>query len=260
MFKFSYFDIFKPLETLLGELNSYQPAILAAQPSVLVDICLAQKNSKITIKPIQIISFAEVLHENDKALVEQTFQLKITEVYQCTEGFLGASCEFGTMHLHEDFIQFEKEWIDEERFYPIVTDFSRHSQPIVKYRMDDILQIKTTPCACGSAHLAIEKIIGRDDDVLIFKGIKVYPDLIARKIAQNTDAFQKYEIVQTSDTSLAIGIESQEARFEEIKACFIQTLDELFAKHHVQGVSYVFSNKITHVSGNKTRKIKRLTP
>lgn len=258
LFKFSYFDIFKPINVLLDTLNHYQPGILAGPPSMLVDICLAQKNKKIAIYPQQIISFAEVLHANDKELIENTFQLKITEVYQCTEGFLGSTCQYGTMHLHENFIQFEKEWIDNERFYPIVTDFSRHSQPIVKYRMDDILQIKTSPCACGSALLAIEKIIGRDDDVLIFQGKKVYPDLISRKIAQCTDAFYKYEIVQTANNQLTIGIECDTSNFENICIDFQKTLDALFENYEIYDVQYVFNYNITYIAGNKTRKIKRL--
>ena len=100
------------------------------------------------------------------------------------------------MHLNEDFIQFEKEWIDDNKFYPIITDFTRQTQPVVKYKLNDVLKIKERECDCGSKLLAIEKIIGRDDDVLIINNIKVYPDLLARKIALKTDSFQKYSIIQ----------------------------------------------------------------
>ena len=259
LFQFNYFDIFTPLSNLLVELNTYQPAILAAQPSLLVDICLAQKNKQISIRPTQIISFAEVLHAHDRQLIEAAFNIKITEVYQCTEGFLGASCAHGTMHLNEDFIQFEKEWIDEDKFYPIITDFSRHSQPVVKYKMNDILQVKKTPCPCGLHHLAIEHIIGRDDDVLIFGETKIYPDLIARKIAQQTDAFQRYTIVQTAENRLDIGIECEPQYFDSTKETFTFVLNALLETHHVNDVVYFFKNKIDHISGNKSRKIKRIT-
>lgn len=259
LFQFNYFDIFTPLSHLLVELNVYQPAILAAQPSLLIDICSAQRYKQIDIKPIQIISFAEVLHAHDRQFIEDTFKVKITEVYQCTEGFLGASCEHGTMHLNEDFIHFDKEWIDEDKFYPIITDFSRQSQPVVKYKMNDVLQIKKTPCPCGSHNLAIEQIIGRDDDVLIFDKIKIYPDLIARKIAQQTDAFQRYTIVQTAEKRLEIGIECETEDFDAIKENITFVLNTLLEAHQIKDVVYVFSDKIDHISGNKTRKIKRIT-
>lgn len=257
LFDFRYFDIFKPLPTLLQELQAYQPDIVASQPSVCVDIADAQKKQHIHITPKQIISFAEVLHEADKQFIENVFQLKMTEVYQCTEGFLGVTCRQGTMHLNEDFVKIEKEWLDEERFYPIITDFSRHSQPVVKYKLTDILQIKKTPCACGSSLLALEKIIGRDDDVLIFNQIKIYPDLISRRIAQKTDAFSKYTITQVATNHLEIGIESPAEVFAELKHIVQEVLDKLLEEFGIQGIVYTFSNKIDYIAGNKTRKIKR---
>ncbi len=258
LFEFRYFDIFKPLPALLEGMDTFKPAILASPPSILVDIATAQRNKQINIQPTQIISFAEVLHESDRQFIEATFQLKMAEVYQCTEGFLGATCTHGTMHLNEDFVKIEPEWIDNERFYPIITDFSRHSQPVVKYRLNDILQIKKAPCACGSALLAIEKIVGRDDDVLIFGGIKIYPDLISRRIAQSTDAFSQYAIVQTTENTLEIGIESPTEIFEDLKQIFIAVLDKLLQEFGVQSITYSFENQVLHIAGDKIRKIKRL--
>ncbi len=262
LFDFKYFDIFKPLTELLTELNIYQPHILASQPSLLMDIALAQKNKQINIAPIQIISFAEVLNENDKTTIRKTFSatfnVAITEVYQCTEGFLGVSCPYGTMHLNEDFVHFDKEWIDEDKFYPIITDFSRSSQPVVKYKLNDILQIKAEQCACGSKLLAIEKIIGREDDVLLLQNIKIYPDLIARKIALHTDDFQKYTLEQTNQNTLNIGIDCRTDDFEMLQKLFKTVLNELFASFGVENINYNFKNKTSIIVGNKNRKIKRI--
>ena len=259
LFEFKYFDIFKPMPKLLEELNQYQPEIIASQPSILNEIALAVQNNSIQIQPIQIISFAEVLHENDKLFVEQTFNLKIKEVYQCTEGFLGVCCAHGTMHLNEDFVKIDQEWIDNAHFYPIVTDFSRHSQPVVKYKMNDVLKIKKTPCACGSSLMAIEKIIGRDDDVLIFNGIKIFPDLIARRIALKTNAFTRYTITQVSAHQLEIGIECELKDFEILQSQLEIVLNTLFLENGISAIEYVFKNEIAHIQGNKLRKIKRLS-
>ncbi|MCX6207888.1 MAG: adenylate synthase [Bacteroidetes bacterium] len=259
LFEFKYFDIFKPIQELLESLNHYQPNILASQPSILMDIALAQKNRTIHISPIQIISFAEVLHKSDKDIISSIFNTKITEAYQCTEGFLGASCKHGTMHLNEDFIRVDKEWIDENKFYPIITDFSRSSQPVVKYKLNDVLEIKNEACPCGSKLLAIEKIIGRDDDILIFDGIKVYPDLIARKIALHTDSFQLYTIEQTGSKELHINIACNEADFENNTTLFKNALNDLFKDFGITEIDYHFDNNIASIKGNKTRKIKRLS-
>lgn len=261
LFEFQYFDIFQPIDLLIKELAIFKPHILAAQPSILVDIALAQAKGEIDLQLTQVISFAEVLHADDKKLISEQFQCKFSEVYQCTEGFLGATCEHGTMHLNEDFVRIEKEAIDETRFYPIITDFSRHSQPVVKYRLDDVLVAKTEPCACGSAHLAIEAIVGRDDDVLMFlvneKLIKVYPDLIARRIALAFDEFHKYQLKQTDFTSIEIAIEAKDIAFETLKKQFTNTLNTLLLERNITGISFTFKNYVEIGAGNKLRKIRR---
>lgn len=259
LFEFRYFDLFKPLPELVAELAAYQPDILASQPSLLVDLAQAQRENRLSIAPKQVISFAEVLHEADKRRIEATFRVPITEVYQCTEGFLGVTCPHGTMHLNEDFIHFDQEWIDETHFFPIVTDFSRSSQPVVKYKLSDVLEVKKTPCACGDLRLAIERIVGRDDDVLILKGIRVYPDLVARRIAQTTDDFSQYRIVQTAENQLTLGIACDAADFEALKTRFITTLDALFASFGIEGVQYQVENRVEQEAGTKMRKIKRVS-
>lgn len=259
LFQFKYFDIFKPINELLIELNKFQPNILAAQPSVLIDIVIAQKSKGICINPSQIISFAEVLHIEDKSFIKTQFQCKFTEIYQCTEGFLGVSCEFETMHINEDFIRMEKEYIDENKFYPIITDFSRTSQPVVKYRLNDILICKKNQCKCGSQLMAIEKIIGRDDDVLEFlfenKKIKIYPDLICRRIALVIDVFFKYQIIQKSNVLLEIYIESDHLLFNDIKQKIEKELLQLFKEFGLNSVNLSFHNYIQNLKGNKNRKI-----
>jgi putative adenylate-forming enzyme len=223
-----------------------------------MDIAQAQNQQKISIEPIQVISFAEVLHQNDKQIIESVFKIPITEVYQCTEGFLGVACRNGTMHLNEDFVHFDQEWVDEDKFYPIVTDFSRHSQSIVKYKMNDLLQIKNTECACGSKLLAIEKIIGRDDDVIILNNIKVYPDIIARKIAMHTDDFQKYAITQIGPNLLEIVIACEKTDWVNTKNIFQSVLQTLFDELSIANTEFRFHQNKVNLSGNKTRKIKRL--
>lgn len=257
LFEFKYFDIFKPLPELLQELDTFSPAVLAGQPSLLVDIAKAQAEQKINIHPHQVISFAEVLHQNDKDYIVQNIPAQLTEVYQCTEGFLGVTCEEGTMHLNEDFIRFEKEWIDDDKFYPIITDFSRQSQALVKYKLNDVLQIKKTACACGSKRLAIEKIMGRDDDVLILKDQKIYPDLIARRISLATNNFQYYTIIQVANNKLSIHIETLPSDFEKTCRAFNAAIKDLLSDFGITDTDIEFHQGVQRIPGNKLRKIRR---
>nr|MBT2175989.1 CoF synthetase [Streptococcus mitis] len=92
-----------------------------------------------------------------------TFKQTVHQVYQCTEGFLATTCKQGTLHINEDLVHIEKEYLDQEKgiFVPIITDFMRKTQPIIRYRLNDILIEKKTPCSCGSPFLALERIDGR---------------------------------------------------------------------------------------------------
>ncbi len=63
----------------------------------------------------------------------------------------------------------KKEYLDDSRFYPIITDFKRTSQPIYRYRLNDILVEEKSPCPCGSVFTRIAKIEGRSDDIFYFK-------------------------------------------------------------------------------------------
>ncbi|MGL5889073.1 MAG: F390 synthetase-related protein, partial [Bacteroidia bacterium] len=256
---FHYFDIFRPIEQLLAELQAFQPHIVAAQPSVLMEIAKAQFQKGITISPEQIISFAEVLYPDDKQFIRQQFSSRFTEVYQCTEGLLGISCEHGTIHLNEDFIHFDKEIIEGRMFYPIVTDFTRSSQPVVKYKLNDVLVEREMPCPCGSQLLGIEQIIGRDDDVLEFmrngEVVKIYPDLISRRIALASETPFNYQIRQKNNQLLAIYTDAESNSFKDFKTLMIRELNKLFHERSLTGIQFEFSNYLVHVQGNKNRRI-----
>lgn len=233
IYDFQYFDIFQPIQTLAEALLVYRPDVLAGQPSILLalaDILTKGNTQPSPWKPLQMISFAEVLHPEDATLLKHVFDAPIREVYQCTEGLLGVSCDHGTMHLNEDNLIVETEWIDEHHCRPIITDFTRKSQPVIRYRMSDVLKIKQTPCACGSPFLAVEQILGRDDDVLWIGGERVFPDVLSRKIALATDAFARYEIVQTGETEIHVNIQSN--HFEETKAAIAAVLEEYLSPIH----------------------------
>ena len=209
---FEYFDIYKNMETNIERLNEYQPTILVAPPSVLTDIADAIEENKISISPIKIFSVAEVLEKTDENRFKIIFKQDIIhQIYQCTEGFLGITCECGTMHLNEDLVKIEKEYIDDKRFIPIITDLERTTQPIINYRLNDILVEKQGQCKCGRKTLAIECIEGRTDDIFIFadreqQDIKVFADFIRRCIIF-VKGIKNYKVKQLSRSEILILID-----------------------------------------------------
>lgn len=211
--KFRYFDIMKDMDENIEVLQKYQPTILVAPPSVLILLAQAQENGELDVHPAKIISVAEVLTKEDENYFKKVFRLDIIhQAYQCTEGFLGHVCECGSFHLNEDIIYVEKEDLGGGRFVPIITDFMRRSQPIIRYRLNDILVEDKKKCPCGSQATVIKKIEGREDDIFIFKGrndkqITVFPDFICRCVIY-VPGIKNYKVVQENENAVTVYLDN----------------------------------------------------
>ncbi|MEO1591836.1 MAG: F390 synthetase-related protein, partial [Cyanobacteria bacterium J06632_22] len=200
-----YFDLSHPLDQHIARLNAAPPSILVAPPSMLRFLAEAQQHGQLKIAPGKILSVAEVLDPIDQTFIEQAFQQTLHQIYQCTEGFLATTCAHGTLHLNEDSLVIQKDYLDEHsgRFAPIITDFNRTTQPIIRYRLDDILTERSTPCPCGSPLTAITQIEGRCDDIFYLPAqhsatlVPVFPDFLRRAIILASDEIQEYAVTQT---------------------------------------------------------------
>lgn len=162
LIRLEYFDIFKDSKEHLERLKDYQPTIVVAPASTLIELANYVSNQQLAIQPVKVVSVAEILEDRDAQTIAKAFQLdKVDQVYQATEGFLACTCSEGNLHLNEDILYVEKEYLDDSRFYPIITDFKRTSQPIYRYRLNDILVEEKSPCPCGSVFTQSRK--SKDD-------------------------------------------------------------------------------------------------
>ena len=184
--QFYFFDIYQDMEMHKRRMEDIKPQILVGQPSVLLILAKEKAQGHLNIAPQRIVSIAEVLEKADEEWLKKIFRLQVIhQIYQCTEGCLATTCKYGTLHLNEDIVHIEREYLDEYRFVPVVTDFERKAQPIIRYRLNDILVESKKRCRCGSYCLALKKIEGREDDVFYFPGKDgiekaVFPDFIRR--------------------------------------------------------------------------------
>ncbi|MBO0979131.1 F390 synthetase-related protein [Microbacterium sp. SD291] len=226
---FSYFDVYADMTENIERLRRYRPTLLVAPPSVLRMIARAADDGRFDVIPQKVYAVAEVLEIADvQRIAASLHQTVVHQLYQCTEGFLAHTCERGVIHLNEDAILFEREPLDDERFTPIVTDLRRRAQPIVRYRLGDVLRTRTEPCACGSALTAIERIEGREGDTLAFRGpdgstVPVFADLVARALLY-ADGFDEYRVVQTGANLLEVGLDVRDARARESVRAELRTL------------------------------------
>ncbi|MGN8025900.1 F390 synthetase-related protein [Microbacterium sp. 22242] len=230
---FAYFDAFADMAQNLERLQRYAPTILVAPPSVLLVIARALEHGRTSVRPEKVYAVAEVLEVADERRIAAGFGLDVIhQLYQCTEGFLAHTCPHGTLHLNEDGILVEREPLGAGRFVPIVTDLRRRAQPIVRYRLGDVLRERTEPCPCGSALTAIARIEGREGDTLRLPRrdggiVEVFADLVSRSLLY-ADGVAEYRIVQVGPRTLEVGLEAaDDTREEAVRAAVAGELTSL---------------------------------
>ncbi|RAL24484.1 F390 synthetase-related protein [Thermoflavimicrobium daqui] len=263
--QFSFFDLLSPLEDHIESLQQFQPTILVGPPSMLRFLAEAQKRNQLSIQPRKIISVAEVLDPLDQQIISQVFQQIVHQVYQSTEGFLATTCSYGTLHMNEDLLVVQKEVMDEKlgKFIPIITDFSRFTQPIIRYRLDDILTEKKSPCPCGSPFLAIEQIEGRCDDLFYLpslassKLVSIFPDFIRRAIITTDDHIEEYLIIQHDPNHLEVSLKAAEGEQDSIQKAVFTSLQKLFHQLGCQMPTILFTPYTLRPSDKKLRRVER---
>lgn len=264
---FAFHDLLVPMTEHIQRLERDQPDLIAAPPSVLRALAEAVLAGSLTVRPRRIISVAEVLDPLDRALIGQAFGQTVHQVYQCTEGFLGCTCAHGTLHLNEDLVYIEKEYVagKPRTFVPIVTDFRRMAQPIVRYRLNDLLVESESTCPCGSLFTAIERIEGRCDDIFYAtplsdraaQPVAVYPDYITRAIAGASDAIRQYRAIQTAMDAWAIELDTAEGFRPEAEDRVRLAIKALSVKLACQEPQLRFSTYTFTPGERKLRRVER---
>ena len=253
--KFKFYDLMQPLEEIHSKILEDELDILMGPPSVLsyfVDI-----NSPIKVR--KMVSVAEVLEEVDRMKIEQHFGLTLHQFYSSTEGEIAATCEHGTLHLNEDLMIIQKEWIDEEKgwYHPIITDFRRKTQPIIRYRLNDILVTSGKKCPCGDTREVIDSIMGRSDDMFHLTKFDdtielVVPDLIRRAIMQMSDEITNYIAFQKAPDQIEIQLKP-----EGLSNLSMEGFDELWKSKNIQPPQIEIAPYTHMPSTTKLRRIYR---
>lgn len=257
--RFNYFDLMEDHDANFKRLVALKAEILVAQPSALLK--MAESYIRYGMVPgfKKVISVAEVLEDTDRKHLQHVFGVPLDEVYQCTEGFLACSCKCGKLHFNEDFLIIEKEYVDKERtrYNPVITDLYRKTQPIVRYKLDDIL-LEGGRCACGNQFEVIEKIEGRADDVIrlmdnMGRLVDIYPDYVSRAITIASDHITDYMLCQTdADTLLLYINDDSEATRKAVR----ENLHKLFSAFHIESVRLNFVGDGIKEQHKKLRRIR----
>jgi len=151
--------------TATGEaLTRFNPTILIAPPHRLLGLA----EQRCTLPSLAHLFYgSEPMSDAERAFVAERMGLRPQPIYQATEGFLGGACRAGRLHLNDYALDIELEPVaGTGGFRPVITDLHRHSQPIVRVRSDDFLELdERGRCPCGFAGRTILPIMGRVRDL-----------------------------------------------------------------------------------------------
>ncbi len=141
-----------------------------------------------------------------RTLIEAGLGIDALDIYGLSEmGGPGVAFEClckGGMHINED--HYLAEIIDPETLRPlpegevgelVFTTLSREAQPLIRYRTRDLCSLSSEPCACGRTSARMSKPIGRSDDMLIIRGVNVFPSQIEEVLMGIPEIEPHYQIV-----------------------------------------------------------------
>nr|WP_240335588.1 CoF synthetase [Pseudotabrizicola algicola] len=176
MLRLSFHDLNGDWAVWAEEVRRANPTVIVAPPKVLV--WLAAQGG---VRPERVFAAAETLDPPDRAAIEAGFGVTLGQIYMATEGLLGVSCAHGRLHLAEDVVRFEFEPVG-DLVSPVISSFTRRTQILARYRMNDLLRLSDRPCACGSPLLAVDEVVGRADDVFRFGDVQITPDVLRNAV------------------------------------------------------------------------------
>ncbi|MCD6154070.1 MAG: phenylacetate--CoA ligase [Syntrophobacterales bacterium] len=138
---------------------------------------------------------AEPHSEKTRKKIEELYGVKAFNSYGLSEmngPGVAFECQFqGGLHIWED--NFFVEIIDPDTLKPVpdgeegelvMTTLLRQGMPVLRYRTQDLTRIIPGPCPCGRTHKRIERIKGRTDDMMILKGVNIFPLQIEKKLME----------------------------------------------------------------------------
>jgi phenylacetate-CoA ligase len=216
-------------------MEDFGSSVLCCTPSYALNIAEVMKEMKVDIKNLKLrvgIFGAEPWSEAMRKDIETKLGIKAIDIYGLSEIVgPGVSCECEHqcgMHINED--HFLPEIINPETLEPmahgeigelVFTTITKEGIPLIRYRTRDLTRLIYDKCACGRTLVRMEKCKGRSDDMLIIRGVNVFPSQVESVLLSMSEVEPHYLITVDREGSLdkmSLLVEVQEQFFsDEIK-------------------------------------------
>lgn len=217
-------------------MQDFGSTVLTCTPSYSLYLAEAAAEEGIDIKALKLkvgILGAEPWSEKMRHEIEDKLNIKAIDIYGLSEILgpgVGIECieAQNGLHIWED--HFIPEIInpetgevlaDGERGELVITTITKEGIPLIRYRTRDITRLTREPCICGRTHARIERLSGRSDDMLIIRGVNVFPSQIESVLFNIDHVEPHYQLIVEREgnlDTLEVQVEVNEQTFsDEIK-------------------------------------------
>ena len=216
-------------------MQDFGSTVIACTPSYALYLAEAMREMGVDPKSLKLrvgIFGAEPWSENMRKEIEAQLNIKAIDIYGLSEVVgPGVSCECeyqAGMHVNED--HFVPEIIDPKTLEPVAqgevgelvfSTITKEGIPILRYRTRDLTRLIYDKCACGRTLVRMEKCMGRSDDMLIIRGVNVFPSQIESVLLEMSETEPHYLLIVEREGTLDVlklMVEVQEQFFsDEIK-------------------------------------------
>ncbi|WP_041801349.1 phenylacetate--CoA ligase family protein [Rhodopseudomonas palustris] len=203
-------------ERQVSLLKDFGANVLCSTPSYALNIAevAEQMGADLRQAPLRVGLFgAEPWSDAMRRDLEARLGIRAMDVYGLSEIMgPGVACECAAqagLHGWEDHFLFET--IDPETLQPlpigavgelVITTLTKEALPMIRYRTRDITRLSNEPCGCGRSHVRIMRVTGRDDDMLIIRGVNVYPSQVESVLVGFPGIAPHYQLVLTREKAL----------------------------------------------------------
>jgi len=183
-----------------------------------------------------VISWGDKMFPHYRRTIEEVFHTKVFETYGCTEGVvISAACEHGTQHMLSPHVYLElvdadgNEVAPGEQGFVLITRLDGYTMPLIRYYLGDIAVRKKADfvCPCGRNFPMLEKIIGRDTDIVVTPAAKKLIVHFFTGIFEHVPEIRQFRVIQHALDNIEIEVIPAEGYSDAIAAKVTERIYEL---------------------------------
>ena len=233
-------------------MKDYGTTVLCATPSFVLYLwdVAQQLEMDVTALPLRVgVLGAEPWSEAMRRDIEHKWNIKACDIYGLSEIIgPGVSCECveaqAGLHICDD--HFLPEIIDPETGEPlpdgeigelVITTLTKEAMPLIRYRTGDITRLNPEPCICGRTSVRMDRVSGRSDDMLIIRGVNVFPSQVESVLLMSPQVEPHYQLFVSRKGALdnmEVRVEISPDLYREVSEAVL-SLDDvtIFTEHDV---------------------------